>query len=149
MPNLPTDKIISCFYDSTDDCVKVLSPDGILLSFNPNGLKIMEIDNESDVIGKDWLAFWHGDMGQKAANALAQASAGKLSRFEGYCPTFKGTMKYWEVSLAPLHNDFGDVQWILVTSKDMTQYKDMEKELLELRKELTFIKDSPAYAAER
>lgn len=137
MKNLPTDKIISCFYDSSTDCVKVIDPDGLLLSFNPYGLKVMEIDDPADVIGKDWLGFWRGNMETKAATALLQASAGKLANFEGYCPTFKGTMKYWEVSLAPLLNDYGEVQWILVTSRDMTKYKDLEKEVVELRKQLT------------
>jgi PAS domain-containing protein len=136
MSDLPTDKIISCFYNSSEDCVKVISPDGILMSFNPNGLKVMEIDNEKDVLGKDWLTFWRGGMEQKAATALLQSSAGKLASFEGYCPTFKGTMKYWEVSLAPLMNDYGDVQWILVTSRDMTKYKDMESTLEKQRIEL-------------
>ncbi|HEX8227346.1 MAG TPA: PAS domain-containing protein [Candidatus Saccharimonadales bacterium] len=140
MSNLPTDKMISCFYDSSEDCVKVLTPDGILLSFNPNGLKVMEIDDEKDVIGKDWLSFWKGNMEQKAANALRRAGAGKLAKFEGYCPTFKGTMKYWEVQLAPLLNDFGDVQWILSTSRDMTKYKDLEDEVINLRRELAAVK---------
>lgn len=142
MSSLPTDKIISCFYDSSEDCVKVINTDGILLSFNPYGLKAMEIDDPNDVLGKDWLKFWKGNMEPLAAAALEQAKAGTLARFEGYCPTFKGTMKYWEVSLAPLLDEFGDVQWILVTSRDMTRYKDLESEVAELRRELSDLKTS-------
>lgn len=106
------------------------------MSFNPNGLKIMEIDDERDVLGKDWLSFWREGLEHKAATALLQASAGKLAKFEGYCPTFKGTMKYWEVSLAPLINDYGDVQWILITSRDMTKYKELEQTVEELENKL-------------
>ncbi len=96
----------------------------------------MEIENEKDVLGKDWVSFWRGGLEHEAATALIQASAGKLAKFEGYCPTFRGTMKYWEVSLAPLINDYGDVQWILITSRDMTKYKDMEKTIDRLRSKL-------------
>lgn len=140
MSNLPTDKIISCFYDSSEDCVKVIDPNGILMSFNPNGLKAMDIENEIDVIGKDWLTFWRGGLENKAASALIQAGAGKVARFEGYCPTFKGTMKYWEVLMAPLMNDYGDVQWILVTSRDMTKYKNLELTVQKLQIELAALK---------
>ncbi len=65
MVELPTDKIISCFYGSSEDCIKVVSPDGMLMSLNPNGLKVMEIDNEKDAIGKDWLVFWKGNLQKK------------------------------------------------------------------------------------
>ena len=143
MGNLPTDKIISCFYGSSEDCVKVIDVAGTLMSFNPNGLKVMEIDDAKDVIGKDWLHFWNGAMKDKASKAIVNAKNGKLARFEGYCPTFKGTMKYWEVSIAPLYDDFDQVQWLLVTSRDATKQKDLErivdaqeKEIRELRQQL-------------
>lgn len=126
MKDLPSDKIISCFYDSSEDCVKVVNTDGMLMSFNPNGLKVMEIDDKKDVIGKDWLTFWQGNMQQKAADALKKAQTGTLARFEGYCPTFKGNMRYWEVTIAPLHENNGDILWLLVASRDMTHQKELE-----------------------
>lgn len=132
MSELPTDKIISCFYGSSEDCVKVIDTDGILMSFNPNGLRVMEIDDEKDVLGKDWLNFWQGDLQEKAQAAIAKAKKGELARFEGYCPTFKGKMKYWEVAIAPLHDDFGDITWLLVTSRDATVQKDLEKRVQQL-----------------
>ncbi|MDB5168623.1 MAG: multi-sensor hybrid histidine kinase [Candidatus Saccharibacteria bacterium] len=131
MNNLPTDKIISCFYGSSEDCVKIVGTDGILMSFNPYGLKVMEIDTPKDVIGKDWLSFWHGNIQPQAANALKQANDGQLAKFEGYCPTFKGTMKYWEVTIAPLFDDFGSIQWLLITSRDTTKQKSLEKKVIE------------------
>jgi hypothetical protein len=101
------------------------------MSFNPYGLKVMEIDTPKDVIGKDWLSFWHGNIQPQAANALKQANDGQLAKFEGYCPTFKGTMKYWEVTIAPLFDDFGSIQWLLITSRDTTKQKSLEKKVIE------------------
>ena len=100
----------------------------------------MEIVKQKDVLGKNWLKFWNGNFQEKATNALLKAKRGNLAKFEGYCPTFKGTMKYWEVSLAPLMNDYGSVQWILVTSRDMTKYKIMQKEINKLNKQLDLLK---------
>jgi PAS domain S-box-containing protein len=136
MTALPTDKIISCFYDSSEDCIKVVDPSGMLLSFNPNGLKAMEIDDPKDVLGKEWLDFWKGDLRQLAAEALIKATNGELAKFEGYCPTFKGTIRYWEVTIAPLFNDFREVQWLLVNSRDATRRIEMEAELVVLREQV-------------
>ncbi len=136
MQTLPTDKIISCFYDSSEDCIKVVDPSGMMLSFNPNGLKAMEIDNPKDVLGKEWLEFWKGDIRASAEAALEKAVNGELARFEGYCPTFKGTMKYWEITIAPLFNDFKEVQWLLVNSRDATRRIEMEQELAQLREQV-------------
>ena len=36
-------------------------------------------------------------------------------------------MKYWEVAIAPLHDDYGDINWLLVTSRDATKQKELEK----------------------
>lgn len=127
MANLPTDKVISCFYGSSKDCIKVVDTDGMVMSFNPNGLTVMEIDNEKDIIGKDWLSFWNENIRDKAEKALKEAKNGELSHFEGYCPTFKGQMKYWEVSIAPLYDDAENIQWLLVTSRDMTEFKDLQQ----------------------
>jgi PAS domain S-box-containing protein len=129
MSDLPTDKIISCFYGSSNDCVKVIDTEGMLLSFNPNGLKVMEIDNETDVIGKDWLDFWRGGIQPAAVKALKLAAGGKVATFEGYCPTFKGSMRYWEVSIAPLRNDYNEVQWLLVTSRDETDRMSLQEKV--------------------
>lgn len=145
--DLPTDKIISCFYGSSEDCIKVIDPSGTLMSFNPNGLKVMEIDDESQVIGKDWLSFWDGEFKQKAMAALESARLGELARFEGYCPTFKGTMKYWEVSIAPLYGDFGNIQWLLVMSHDATRLKELESLVKDQAARISALEAQPLSAA--
>lgn len=144
MIRLPTDKIISCFYDSSEDCVKVIDPDGILMSFNPNGLTAMEIDDPKKVIGREWLQFWQGNMHDIAAKALDTAKSGRVAQFEGYCPTFKGTMKYWDVTIAPLFNDHGEIQWMLINSRDATKRKELEKEVTTLRQKVCELESSRA-----
>lgn len=126
--SLPSDKLIACFYDSSDDCVKVIDVDGVLLSVNPGGLVQMEIDNVKDIVGKDWLAVWRGDMAAKATEAFEKSVQGSVSHFEGYCPTAKGTPKWWSVSIAPLKNEYNKVQWILAISRDITELHSLREE---------------------
>ncbi|MFZ1249121.1 MAG: PAS domain-containing protein [Candidatus Saccharimonadales bacterium] len=134
---LPADNLIGCFEESTTDCVKVLDTDARLLSFSDNGYKIMEIDNPKDVLGKDWLSFWTGEMAPKAQAAFAKAKAGNYGYFEGFCPTMKGTPKWWQVSIVPLKNDLGDVEWILSMSRDVTELHTLRAENAELKRKLT------------
>lgn len=134
---LPTDKIISCFYDSANDCVKVIDPSGTLLSFNPYGLEVMEASKPSDLIGKNWLDFWKDEMHPKAVSAFKDALAGRTGNFEGYCPTLKGTPKWWQVSIVPLKNEFGEVQWILAVSRDVTEMVQLREENKNLKAKLS------------
>jgi len=124
---LPVDNLIACFNESTKDCIKVLDADATILSFNPEGYKIMEIDDPNTVIGKDWLQFWQGDMKQLAKDAFAKAIDGELGYFEGYCPSQKGTPKWWEITIVPLKNDLKEVEWILSMSRDVTELHDLRK----------------------
>lgn len=140
MKDLPADKIISCFYESSEDCIKVIDTSATLMSFNPNGLKVMEIDDESEVLGKNWISFWDGDMQAKAAEAVAKAKLGELARFEGYRPTFKGNMKYWVISIAPLYNEFKEISWLLVTSRDATNQKELEQLVIAQKSEIESLK---------
>lgn len=126
------EKIINCFYETTEDCVKVVDTHGILMSFNDNGYKIMEIDNANDVIGKSWINFWKGDLRKLAEDALTKAVSGEPAMFEGYCPTFKGKMKFWKVSLVPIRDDSGAVASVLVTSHDATKLIQLEERVHEL-----------------
>ncbi len=136
MTQTVSDKIINCFYETSEDCVKVVDVNGILRSFNDNGLKIMEIDNKSDVINQSWLKFWTGDMAEPAREAFEYAKSGEPSYFEGFCPTLKGTMKYWQVSIVPIFDDSQKVESLLVTSKDVTNVVELKKRVESLEGQL-------------
>ena len=137
MDKLLTDKAISCFYDTSEDCVKVIDTNGTLKSFNSGGLKVMEIDNPDDVLGKSWLDFWKGDLHDLAKQAFDTAIKGEPSMFEGLCPTLKGNIKYWTVSLVPLLDDSGAVVSVLVTSKDVTKLVELENRVKKLESEIS------------
>lgn len=53
-------------------------------------------------------------------------------------------MKYWEVSIASLYGDFGEVQWLLITSKDATKRIEMEQTIKDLNAEVLELKTRAA-----
>ncbi len=114
--------------DSSSDCIKVLSLDGRLLYMNTGGLCLMEIDDLNSYLNTEWLYFWEGSYRQEAEQALAATKAGQVSIFYGYCPTTKGTPKWWEVIVSPILDAFGQVERILLISRDITDRKQVEIE---------------------
>ncbi len=131
---LPADTLISSFHDSATDSIKVLDVDGTVLSFNPAGYDLMELDSPTDVIGKSWLSLWTGDTEELAKAALKSAGDGKSGYFEAQRPTKKGTLKWWQVTLVPLKNSHNDIEWILVMSRDVTELHELRKENKALKK---------------
>jgi len=115
--------------ESSGDCITVLDLDGRALYMNQPGMGLMEIDDFTPFVGQDWLAFWEGAEGKAALDSLAAAKAGSEARFQGYCPTAKGTPKWWDVFVTPIRDAKGGPQRLVAISRDMTELKRVEQAL--------------------
>lgn len=114
--------------DSSSDCIKLIDLNGHLLYMNAGGMGLMEIDDLASVLNQDWLCFWKGEAQEAAQAALANAKAGEVATFQGYCPTFKQTPKWWDVVITPIRDAAGQVVQLLVISRDITEQKRSELE---------------------
>ncbi len=120
--------------DSSVDCVKLLSVDGRLLHLNDNGRSLLEIDDLERVLGQRWSELWPEVVRADAEAAVVSATRGQASAFEGWCPTFGGSMKWWEVSVSPISDPTTQrVTRILVISRDSTARKADAQALQESR----------------
>jgi PAS domain S-box-containing protein len=107
--------------ENNKDCIKVLDLEGRLLYMNDGGKKLLEIDDFALVDRSFWLDFWSGSDLELASSAFAIAKGGKVSKFEGQCPTATGVPKWWQVTVAPIFDDGGNVEQILSISHDITE----------------------------
>ncbi|NJR76687.1 MAG: PAS domain-containing protein, partial [Scytonema sp. CRU_2_7] len=82
--------------DSSNDCIKVLTLDGRFLFMNTGGTHLFEVDDPTSLLNAEWLSFWRGEDQENAMAAIAAAKVGDVGRFQGYCPTAKGTPKWWD-----------------------------------------------------
>jgi PAS domain S-box-containing protein len=124
--------------ESTSDCLKVLDLEGKLLTVNPNGCRLMEIDDLSLWLNQSWLNFWPAGSRGLAHSAFEAARGGATAAFQGACPTAKGMEKWWDVAVSPIFNAEGKTERILAISRDITAAKRTEALLtaqtLELKK---------------
>lgn len=117
--------------ESSRDCIKVLDLGGRLQWISAGGQRLMEIDDAKPLLQKSYLDFWSGADREAASNAVAAARAGGTSRFEGYCPTCKGTPKWWDELATPILDADGRPEKLLVASRDITERRQVERALHE------------------
>lgn len=120
---------------SSADCIKVLDLEGRLLTMSAGGQRLMEIDDFGPYLNYNWLEFWQGNY-TEAANAIAAARSGGTGQFQAYCPTVKGTPKWWDVIITPILGPEGKPQRLLSVSRDITSQKAAEEALRQLNEEL-------------
>ncbi len=107
--------------DTSPDCIKVLGIDGTLLYLNTGGQKMLECQPD-DLVGRRWTDFWRGRDHEAAVRAFEAAKGGATAQMQGYCPTAKGTPKWWDVIITPLFDSAQDskIERLLCISRDVT-----------------------------
>jgi two-component system, chemotaxis family, CheB/CheR fusion protein len=122
--------------ENSPDCVKIIDVGGHIQYMNTNGICAMEIDDFETVKDKPWSDLWGEDNKKMVADAVDKALSGGSAQFQAYCPTTKGTPKWWDVIVNPMHESGNNtVTNIISVSRDITEQRAIQS-LLEYRKAL-------------
>jgi PAS domain S-box-containing protein len=117
--------------DSNTDCLKVLDLRGHIEFMNANGRCLMEIEHFDAIKGSNWAALWPEGARAQIQQAMATALAGSTTRFEAFCPTAKGSPRWWDVVVSPVRDAVGRVTRIISASRDVTERMAMVAALAE------------------
>lgn len=107
--------------DQSVDCVKLLNTKGDVVWMNSNGLCAMEIEDPTGVYGRQWSDLWPEENRSMVADSLAAAEQGETVRFEAFCPTAKGSARYWNVTVSRVTAPDGGNIGYLSISRDVTE----------------------------
>ena len=121
--------ICQSLLEFTTDCIKLLDLDARLLFINRGGCKALEIDDFSGIANTCWLDFWKGSDYEAAREAIQAARAGGVGHFQGYCPTWKGTPKWWDVVITPILDAHAQPERLVVSSRDISDARQAEDQL--------------------
>ena len=124
--------------DNSQDCIKVLDRDGTLRFMSPGGLRLFELNDLNEILGKPYAGFWQNVKNIEIERYLEKVRQGGKASFQGFLPTLKGTAKWWDVAMSPIRNSLGKVESILVVSRDITPLKVAERGLLKAKETLEF-----------
>ena len=120
--------------ENSPDCIKTLDLDGNLLTMSTGGQALLEIDDLQSYLGKSWIEFWKKEDQERVRHAVHDAGQGNIGRFEAFCPTEKGTPKWWDVVLSPIRQSPNVIDHVLAVSRDITEHKQLEEQLLQAQK---------------
>jgi len=115
--------------EASADCIKIVSCEGKIELMNAPGSCAMELASPDEVIGREWSSFWPEDMRASVTMAVAGACGGEVVRFSGFCPTAKGSPRWWDVVVTPMHASDGSIVRLLAISRDVTATRDAANEL--------------------
>jgi len=116
--------------EGSPDCIKVLDVDGRLLAMNAGGMAALEICDLGPFVGSSWIDFWQGDDRRAAQAAVEAASRGGIGRFVGFFPTTRtGKPMWFHVVVSAIVDENGNVERLLASSRDVTDWKISEQQL--------------------
>ena len=127
---IENDAFLRRILESSSDCIKVLDLEGRVVFMSAGGMRVMEIDDFAPLAGCPWVDFWDSDKRSDVAAAIALARAGGLGRFQGWCKTGRGTLKWWDVQVTSIPGSDGRPQHLLSISRDITEFKRAEERQL-------------------
>lgn len=113
--------------DATPDCIKLLSPDGRLLSMNRAGCVALNVSEESG-FGMPWLPLLAPDNHVAGDAALKCAAHGEVARFSGKSMGPRD-VAHWDNLLTPIVDNAGRVRAVLCVSRDITEKVLLEAQL--------------------
>ncbi|WP_075218003.1 PAS domain-containing protein [Mongoliimonas terrestris] len=119
---------------STADCIMVLELDGSLQFMNDNGRRLMEVDDFATIYREPWTSLWPKESAVEAAAAMQAARSGETGRFSAFCPSIKGTPKWWDVVVTAVTGaDDKPVRLVSISRDVTTQRRSEEARQLLLR----------------
>jgi PAS domain S-box-containing protein len=126
-------------FDGVHTLIGLLDTDGRVVAANRTALELGG-EAEAHVLGRAFAdtAFWAHDARerQRFLAALANARAGKTTRFETTHRAASGEIRVIDFVLTPFRDEAGQVTWLIPEGTDITELRRSEAERSELRRRL-------------
>lgn len=115
------DELSVSIFEASPDCIVVMTPDSHVVSINPRGQQQFELEDVSSVVGSPWARLWADGHREAAERAATEAAAGSTTRFEASRPALDATLRWWDVSVAPVIDRAGNIEHLVAVCRDITE----------------------------
>lgn len=112
--------------DTDPECIKLLDKDIRLLDVNKAGLRMMETDKSSLIVGTSFLRFVHAENQETVGKMIRDVFDGHSGSMEFRMISLKGTERWCEMSVVPFTNAGGEVISALGVTRDISERKKAE-----------------------
>lgn len=129
-----SERRLKSIVDNEPECVKVLNTEGELIEMNPAGLHMLEADSLEEAKSRPLSDYLLPQWRDKFHDLHHQVMEGQEGMLEFEIIGLKGSHRWLESHAAPLKDADGKVTSVLAVTRDITQRKQAEEELLKLSK---------------
>lgn len=117
----PAGEVDAQLFDSSLDCIKIVDLNGIVVEVNPGAVAALELDSLNDLYGATWESLWPEESRHFVVDAIATAGRGERTQFAAFCPTAKGSPRWWDVVVSPVLDASGAIHKLMAVSRDVTE----------------------------
>jgi PAS domain S-box-containing protein len=128
--------------EAEPECVKLLAEDATLLSMNRAGLAMIDAESESEVLGQNICHLVRSEFREGFMALMRRVLAGETGTFEFQIDSFKGTTRWLETNATPFRNEKGRIVAVLAVTRNVTERKNLETQLLDSRHMLMTVLNS-------
>jgi diguanylate cyclase (GGDEF)-like protein/PAS domain S-box-containing protein len=114
---------------SSPVCIHEIDLDGKLVSMNPSGLKMMGVDNESEILGLNYLDFPISEDRERVSALMDNAKRGRGSIFEFSAADENGALHFLS-SFEPINDEDDNIVRLMGVTQDITERKKVEDKLI-------------------
>lgn len=112
--------------EATPDCISMLDFAGNIEFFNRAAIDCVGRDTAARLLGRPWAeAFSPASVRRAARASIHSAVKGRSSRFSGR-QVQGGEERWWDVAVAPITNELGQLTGIVSIARDITHQKTAE-----------------------
>ncbi len=121
-----TETFLRSIIESSADCIQVLDLDGRLQFTSRNGLYLMGIGSEEQILDRPFADLWPPATHGEVRAALAAAGSGAAAHFSARFITQEGTAKHLDVLVTPIQATGAAPERLVVMSRDTTYLRRAE-----------------------
>lgn len=130
---------LSTFLESHPECIKTQDESGVVLSMNKAGLKLIEIDHASEIIGQTVYTFINEDYHNDYEKLSRNVFNGHNQIMEYQIRGRKGNECWLETHAVPLRNYSNQIVALLSSTRDITERKELQRKLQKRQMELEHV----------
>jgi diguanylate cyclase (GGDEF)-like protein/PAS domain S-box-containing protein len=113
---------------SSPVCILEIDLDGKLVSMNPSGLKMMGVENESEILGLNYLDIPISEDRERVSALMDNAKRGLGSIFEFSAAGENGVLHLLS-SFEPINDEDDNIARLMGVTQDITERKKVEEKL--------------------
>ncbi len=129
-----SEKFLQTIIETEPECVKLVSPDGKLLMMNGAGLAMIEADSFDQVKGKSVYPLISPAFRDAFIELNRRVLGGEAGSLEFEMTGLRGRRLFLETHAVPLKNKEDEIIALLGITRDITERKKMEAEILRAQK---------------